>query len=191
MRASAWNDAEERPICGAAESCDAAGGEHAITNLVYDRGMPTSVNVQTVHPRKLAAVRRELPPGAVGSAWRPALDKVWEFIRSQSGLWADGHNIFLYQHPVQAGAPMLCDFGVEVTRKFETGGEVYATETPGGEAAVTVHRGPYHRMHEAHDAIRKWMAANRRESAGQSWEIYGDPTPNPADTETTVVYLLK
>jgi hypothetical protein len=46
-------------------------------------------------------------------------------------------------------------------------------------------------MHEAHDAIRTWMAANGRESAGLSWEIYGDPTPNPANTETTVVYLLK
>jgi hypothetical protein len=37
---------------------------------------------------------------------------------------------------------------------------VYATETPAGEAVVTVHRGPYNRMNEAHDAIRKWMAAN-------------------------------
>ena len=47
--------------------------------------MTASVNVQTVHPRRLAAVRREVAPGAVGSAWGPALDKVWEFIRSQSG----------------------------------------------------------------------------------------------------------
>jgi len=47
------------------------------------------------------------------------------------------------------------------------------------------------RMNEAHDAIKKWMAVNRRESAGQSWEIYGDPMPDPSDTETTVVYLLK
>ena len=39
--------------------------------------------------------------------------------------------------------------------------------------------------------LGKWMAANGRESAGHSWEIYGDPTPDPADTETTVVYLLK
>jgi hypothetical protein len=23
------------------------------------------------------------------------------------------------------------------------------------------------------------------------WEIYGDPTPDPADTQTTVVHLLK
>jgi effector-binding domain-containing protein len=153
--------------------------------------MAVSVNLQTVHPRKLAAVRREVAPGAVGSAWGPAAGKVWDFIRTQPGLRTDGHNIFLYHHPAQLGAPILCDFGVEVTRVFEAAGEVYATETPGGEAAVVVHRGPYNRMNEAHDAIRTWMAANRREPAGHSWEIYGDPTPNPADTETAVVYLMK
>jgi len=129
-------------------------------------------------------------PGGVGSAWGPALDQVWKFIRSQAGLRTDGHNIFLYHHPTRPDAPIQCDFGVEVTRAFETAGEVYATETPAGAAAVAVHRGPYNRMNEAHDAIGKWMAANRRES-GHSWEIYSDPTPNPDDTETTVVYLLK
>ena len=153
--------------------------------------MPVSVNVQTVHPRRLAAVRREVPPGAVASAWGPALDKVWDFIRSQPGLWTDGHNVFLYHHPNQAGAPIQCDFGVEVTRTFETAGEVYASETPEGEAAVAVHRGPYDRMSEAYKAIDEWMATNRRELAGYSWEIYGDPTPDPVDTETTIVHLLK
>jgi len=170
---------------------DAGGDHHAITILVYDRAMSVSVNVQTVHPRKLAAVRREVAPGAVGAAWGPALGKVWEFIRSQPGLRRDGHNIFLYHHATRSGATILCDFGVEVTRTFETSGEVYATETPAGEAAVAIHRGPYDRMNEAHDAIGKWMVANGRESAGHSWEIYGDPTPDPTDTETTVVYLLK
>jgi len=103
----------------------------------------------------------------------------------------DGHNIFLYHHPEQAGAPVACEFGVEVTRAFESVGEVYATETPAGEATVAVHRGPYNSLNEAYDAIDQWMAANRRESAGHSWEIYGDPTPDPADTKTTVVHLLK
>jgi effector-binding domain-containing protein len=139
----------------------------------------------------LAAVRREVAPGEVGSAWGPALDKVWAFIRSQPGLWADGHNIFLYHHPKQSGEPMVCDFGVEVTRAFETTGEVYATKTPEGEAAVAVHRGPYNRINEAYTAIDEWMTANGRESAGHSWEIYGDATPDPANTETTVVQLLK
>ena len=153
--------------------------------------MVVSVDQQTVHPRVLAAVRREVAPGAVGSAWGPAVGKVWDFIRSQSSLWTDGHNVFLYHHPQQPGARILCDFGVEVTRTFETAGEVYSTETPGGEAVVAVYRGPYSGLGDAYDAIDKWMAANRKESAGHSWEIYGDPTPDPADTETTVVHLLK
>src|SRR5215467_4446925 len=120
--------------------------------------MSLSVKVETVHPRKLAAVRCEVALGGVGAAWGPALGKVWPFIRSQPGLWTDGHNIFLYHHPTQPGAPILCDFGVEVTRTFERAGEVYATETPEGEAAIAVHRGPYNRMHETYEAIDQWMA---------------------------------
>ena len=122
--------------------------------------MVISVSLQNVQPLKLAAVRREVAPDSIRSVWRPALDKVWEFILSQPGLRTDGHNVFLYHHPIQPGAPIVCDFGVEVTRTFETAGEVYATETPAGEAAVAVHRGPYDRMKEAHDAIGRWMAAN-------------------------------
>ncbi len=139
-------------------------------------------------------MRREVAPGAVGSACggRPWI-RSGKFIRSQPGLWTDGHNVFLYHHPTQPDSPILCDFGVEVTRIFETAREVLTAtaETPGGEAAVAVHRGPYNRMNEAHDATQKMDGG---ESEGVRWplpwEIYGDPTPNPADTETTVVYLL-
>ena len=165
-------------------------GRAAVHTSVYDPGMAVSVEVQTVSPRTLAAVRCEVAPGAVGSAWGPAIGKVWEFIRAQSGLWTDGHNVFVYHHAEQAGAALLCDFGVEVTRTFETTGDVYATETPGGEAAVALYRGPYDRMGEAYDAIDTWMAAHAKGSAGHSWEIYGDPTPDPADTVTTVLHLL-
>jgi len=46
-------------------------------------------------------------------------------------------------------------------------------------------------MDKAYKAIENWMAANRRESAGHSWEIYGDPMPDAGETETTIVHLLK
>ncbi len=149
------------------------------------------VTVQIVRPRKLAAVRREVEPGKVGLVWKPSVDKVWDFLRSRPGLRTDGHNIFLYHSPDRPGAPLVCEFGVQVTRGFETFGEVYATETPAGEAVVAVHRGPYNRLDEAYKAIGEWMAANGRQSTGHTWEIYGDPTPDPSKTETTVVRLLK
>ncbi len=153
--------------------------------------MTASVVVERVHARTLAAVRREVAAGAIGSAWGPALDKVWEFVRAQPGLWSGGHNVFVYRQPEMKGAPVHCEFGVEVTRDFEPAGEVHATQTPEGEAAVAVHRGAYDRMNEAYEALGRWMTANHRQSAGVTWEIYGDPTPDPADTTTTIVRLLK
>ena len=131
--------------------------------------MPVVVNLQTVRPRKLAAVRREVAPGAVGSAWGTALDKVWEFIRSQPGLRTDGHNIFLYNHATQPGAPMLCDFGVEVTRTFETAGEVYATEPPGGQVALPSTAARTAAWTRRTKRIEKLMRANRG-----GWTIVGD-----------------
>jgi len=153
--------------------------------------MAVSVEVQDVSRRPLAAVQCTLPPGEVGSAWEPAVGKVWDFLRGQPALWTGGHNIFVYHHAKEAGAPLLCDFGVEVTSTFDAAGEVFATETPTCEAVVAVYRGPYDRLHEAYDAIHTWMAEHARVSAGHSWEIYGDPTPDPADTVTTVLHLLK
>ena len=153
--------------------------------------MSVDVTVRKVSARKLAAVRRQVAIGGVASAWRPALDQVWAFVRSTPGLRSDGHNIFLYHHPARRDLPMEVDFGVEVVRSFEPEGEVRAVETPAGEAAVAVHVGPYDRMKETHDAIHAWRAANQREFAGTSWEIYGDPPPDPAKAETTIVYLLR
>ena len=153
--------------------------------------MSIAVSVRTVPAIKLAAVRRQVAIGDVGAAWRPALDKVWEFLRTQPELHTDGHNVFLYHHPARRDLPMDVDFGVEVVRAFESAGEVHATETPAGEAAVAVHAGAYDRMKETHDAIHAWSVANNRPFAGKSWEIYGDWAEDPAKLETTIMYLLK
>lgn len=148
------------------------------------------ISVQRVAPRLLAAVRREVTIGAIAAAWRPALDKVWEFLRAQPGLHAGGHNVFLYHHPSHRSAPMPVDFGVEVTRSFEPVGEVRQVETPEGEVALATHVGPYGRLKETHDAIHAWAARNRRSIGRSSWEIYGDWTEDESKLETTVVYLL-
>jgi len=86
---------------------------------------------------------------------------------------------------------MDVDFGVEVVHPFEPEGEVAPAETPAGEVAVAIHVGPYDRMKDTHDAIHAWRVANNRTFAGKSWEIYGDPSDDPARNETTIMYLLE
>jgi effector-binding domain-containing protein len=153
--------------------------------------MAVSVSIELIPIRKLAAVTRQVRLGMVGAAWGPALDLVWPFLRSNPGLRTDGHNIFFYRHPEYRGAPMVVDFGVEVTRSFEPSGEVHETDTPAGEAAVAVHIGAYDRLSETHDAIHAWSRANNRTFAGYSMEIYGDWFDDPSKVETTVIYFLE
>jgi effector-binding domain-containing protein len=152
--------------------------------------MAIDVAVQTVSARTLAAVRRRVGIGQIGTAWRSALDQVWQFLSQHPGLRSDGHNIFLYHHPASRGEAMDVDFGVQVTRSFAQEGEVSATETPIGKVATALHVGPYERLGETHDAIHAWAAANKVTFAGKSWEIYGDWSDDPAKLETRVEYLL-
>jgi effector-binding domain-containing protein len=152
--------------------------------------MTHNVTVEQVESRQLAAVRRDVRIGEVGAAWRPALDQVWAFLRRNPGLRTDGHNIFLYHHPARREDPMPVDFGVEVTRAFEPDGEVGPAQTPAGRVATTLHVGRIDELKAAHDAIHAWSAANGERIGNASWEIYGDPTDDPAIFEVRIVYLL-
>ena len=152
--------------------------------------MSDNVSVQMVKPRTLAAVRRRVHIRKIASAWRPALDKVWEFLKQHPGLRTDGHNVFLYHHPSSRELPMEIDFGVEVSRSFSPEGEITVAETPEGKVLTALHIGPYQQLGETHDAIQRWAAANKLSFAGKSWEIYGDWTDDPAKLETRVEYLL-
>jgi len=146
--------------------------------------------VEDVAARRIAAVHATVPVGHVAEAWRPALDRVWAFLRSHDGLRTDGHNIFVYHHPARPGAPMEVDFGVEVSRAFAGEDGIVLAQTPAGTVASTVHLGRPDQLGRANAAIEEWCRANHRSLAGVSWEIYGDPGDDPARLEVRVFYLL-
>jgi len=153
--------------------------------------MEHTVTIETLTPRLVAAVRRTAAPREVSTVWKPALDTVWAFLKTQPGLRTDGHNVFLYHHVEMPASGMPIDFGVEVTRRFEPAGDVHCVETPGGEAAVVVHRGDYSGIPQAHAALHRWAEQNQREIGAASLEIYGDWSADPSQLETTIQYLLR
>ena len=153
--------------------------------------MAPEVTVETVSPRILAAVRRQVRSADIAAAFASALDQVWAFLRSNPGLRGDGHNIFLYHHRSgHLATGMDVDFGVEVTRRFQPVDPIDCVETPAGRAAVAVHRGPYRGLAAAHDAVHRWCRDNGETIGACSWEIYGDHSDDESRLETTIVYLL-
>jgi effector-binding domain-containing protein len=144
-----------------------------------------------VETQLLAAVRRRMRAADIPKGFREPLDKVWAFLGRHPGLRTDGHNVFLYRHDMDAGGAMTIDFGVQVARSFETADEVACVMTPKGEAAATLHRGPYNQLGDAHHAVHEWIAKNGRRVGGSSWEIYGDWSDDPAKLETEVICLLE
>jgi effector-binding domain-containing protein len=151
----------------------------------------TQVLFATIKPRTLAAVRRRVPPRDVPAHFKAPLDMVWAFLGNHPGLRTDWHNVFLYHHPPGSGptTPMDIDFGVEVSRDFANAGDIMCIETPAGEAAIAIHRGPYQNMFATHQAIHAAVAARGRTSS-HSMEIYGDWTDDESKLEVEIVYLL-
>jgi effector-binding domain-containing protein len=155
--------------------------------------MHTEVKLEFVRPITVAAVRAHVPISKIAETWKPALDKVWAFLRLNR-VPNTGLNVFLYHHPGNRGGAMDIDFGVEVTQPFDAqtlgDGEVICVETSGGEVAETIHIGPYDQMGESHDAIHRWCKVNQRQIAAASWEIYGHWSNDPEKLQTTIRYLL-
>jgi len=151
--------------------------------------MKYEVVIEPARADLIAAVRVKATASDIGRVWKPALDQVWAFFKTNNELHP-GRNFFLYHHPENRNKPMNIDFGVQVAKWFENSGNVQCIETPSGEVARTIHVGPYDRLGEAHHAIHEWCAAHNRKIGLASWEIYGHWNSDPALLETTIKYLL-
>lgn len=87
------------------------------------------------------------------------------------------------------------EVGVEVGTAFPGSDEVVGSVISAGDAATVTHLGPYSKLSEAHQAIRRWCAAQGRTLAGASWELYGhwldEWNNDPSKIRTDIFYLLK
>ena len=61
---------------------------------------------------------------------------------------------------------------------------------PGGNVATTIHRGPYHGLSKAHEAVHDWCRASGLKVAGPRWEVYGH-IRDDVEPETTVSWLVE
>lgn len=75
---------------------------------------------------------------------------------------------------------MECAIPLAKTVKGE--GEVKVWEMKAGNAAKLNYYGAYDKMHDAHDAMHKWIADNNKKMNGSPWEVYVTDPGNEKDT---------
>jgi effector-binding domain-containing protein len=154
--------------------------------------MSFSVRVERVTSRPIAIVRRRVAPSELSKVVPEACGLVWRTVKAAEVKDA-GRHVAVYR---DAGDGLLdIEVGVEVGTAFPVGDEVVGSDLPAGDAATVTHFGSYGRLGEAHQAIRRWCAAQGRTLAGVNWEIYGhwldEWNNDPSKIRTDIFYLLK
>jgi effector-binding domain-containing protein len=145
------------------------------------------VAVEAVASRQVAVVRDRRKWADLGAKLIPLLDRVYEAVRAGKVVQS-GQNIFIFRDGSKDGVTV--EVGVEVPSAFESTGGVLSVATPAGEAASTVHKGPYSGLGAAHEAVIRWCEQHGRARANAWWEIYGDWHEDPTQLQTEVFYSL-
>src|SRR5262245_36951022 len=146
------------------------------------------VRLERLSARPLAVVRRRAVSHELSKVVPAACGTVWNVIRSQQVSGA-GRHVAVY-----LDCQINLEVGVELDGPFAGHGEVVVSATPPGLVATTTHFGPYQQLHQAHEAIRNWCAANGQVLAGPGWEGYGhwkdEWNSDPTKIRTAVFCLI-
>ncbi len=84
--------------------------------------------------------------------------------------------------------------GIAVSVPVAGEGRIEASELPAGDAASTMHVGPYETLGETWAALRGWLAECGKRQGSAPWELYWtDPgeVANPAEWRTELVAPLE
>ena len=146
--------------------------------------MPHEVRVVDVEPRPTAVVATRTTWQEFPTLWGQLLGEVWDCLRA-GGIRRGCRNVMLYLDSV----PNV-EVGVLLDRPCPLTGRVVASALPAGTAAMTVHRGPFADVGEAHDAVLRWCTAHGRQPSGTRWEVYGPHDDDPAQQWTEIYWLL-
>lgn len=153
-------------------------------NFIFKKGDPImeDVNVVKLDSRKVAFVRHTGPYDQCGTAW----EKLCSWAGAKGMLSENTVFIGLCYDDPQVTSPdkIRYDACITIDADIRPEGEVGVQEIPGGDYAVTLHRGPLDKLADTYAALcGQWLPGSGREpNDSPCAEIYlNDPEKTPPE----------
>ena len=143
------------------------------------------MEIRTTKQLSTLVIRTSTPVEKLPEVMGPAFGEIAQLagslgVQLAGPPFAAYHNMDMSNLDVEMGFP--------VSGKVEGKGRVKAGTLPGGRAAVTVHTGPYDRIHEAYDRLKAFVEEQGLRVKECCCELYlNDPTETPADQLRTEI----
>jgi effector-binding domain-containing protein len=151
--------------------------------------MEYEIHLVQVEPQTTAVLRLHAGLSELPRVIPAACGETWNFVRASGFLHGGRHIAIYFDGDKDGGWDIEC--GTEVDQPFTGNGRVVCSALPAGRAAMATWVGPYNRLGEVHDAVRKWCADHGHDRAGPAWEVYDHPTADCSTPRTDVYYLLR
>lgn len=136
-------------------------------------------------PRATAVVRATVPMRDLPTFLSNAFAAVAGALARQ-GIHVTGPPLALYRSV--PGDAVDVEAGFPVAAAVTPDSDVRPSSLPGGDAAETVHIGPYETLGDTYREMAEWMERHGRHPAELSWESYLTDPDDPAGPETLVVW---
>jgi AraC family transcriptional regulator len=164
-------------------------------NPVQRGGPPMDVHIETLVPIKVAFLRH------VGPYEDEGVGRTWQKLKSwaeERGLLGPRTKLLGISHDNPHVTPpdrLRCDACLATDRPLEPEGEIGIQEIPGGEYAVTTHRGPYEKLPDTYLRLYgDWLPQSGREPAeGPGFQHYlnSERDTAPEDLVTDIYVPLR
>jgi len=159
---------------------------------VFSQGSHTPIEVKDMSAMKALVIKADIPMSELGTKMGEVYGKVFTYI-GEKGLSPVGGAFAVY-YSWEPNGNVVFEAGVPVSEKVEGSGDIEYKEFPQVKAVSTLYTGSYEGFHPVYADLQTYIAENKLETTGVSWEIYlTDPSTmqDPNQNQTLIYFPLK
>lgn len=150
--------------------------------------MAYEITIRKLERLPTAMMRFTCTPEEIPARIGEAFARIGQYLQ-QAGIEQEIAGV--YTRYLSMGEKFDAEAGFIIRSRVEGSGDVRPGELPEGDAAVTLHVGPYPELGAAYQAIQEWMTGHGRTPAGGPWELYlNEPGNTPEQELRTELYQL-